>query len=83
VPIISGLSDMYHPLQILADFLTLQEHFGYLESLKIAWIGDGNNIVHSLLMGCPKMGVNLSVATPAGYQCEDSVVDHAVQLALQ
>ncbi|KAK2158489.1 hypothetical protein NP493_1793g00004, partial [Ridgeia piscesae] len=64
IPIISGLSDMYHPLQILADFLTLQEHFGYLESLKIAWIGDGNNIVHSLLMGCPKMGVNLSVATP-------------------
>ncbi|XP_041352151.1 ornithine transcarbamylase, mitochondrial-like isoform X2 [Gigantopelta aegis] len=63
-PVISGLSDLYHPLQILADFLTLQEHFGYLRGLKIAWVGDGNNITHSLMMGCGKLGIDLSVATP-------------------
>ncbi|KAI0243186.1 Ornithine carbamoyltransferase, mitochondrial [Lamellibrachia satsuma] len=83
IPVISGLSDKYHPLQILADFLTLQEHFGYLETLKVAWIGDGNNIANSLLMGCPKMGVNLSIATPAGYECNGAVVEDAIQLALQ
>ncbi|XP_074652255.1 ornithine transcarbamylase, mitochondrial-like [Tubulanus polymorphus] len=77
VPIISGLSDRYHPLQILADFQTLQEHFGGLKGLRVAWVGDGNNILHSLLMGCPKLGMDISVATPKGYNAESAIVAEA------
>lgn len=77
VPIINGLSDSYHPLQVLADLLTLQEHFGHLKGLTISWVGDGNNIVHSLLMACPKMGINLRVATPRGYECNQQVLSDA------
>lgn len=77
VPIINGLSDAYHPLQILADLLTLQEHFGRLKGLRIAWVGDGNNITHSFLMACPKLGIDLRVATPKGYECDQSIVSDA------
>ena len=81
-PIINGLSDLYHPLQILADFLTLQEHFGYLRGLKIAWVGDGNNnITHSFMMGCPKLGIDLSIATPKGYECDQMVTEDTIKLA--
>ncbi|CAH3032733.1 unnamed protein product [Porites lobata] len=68
IPVISGLSEMYHPLQILADFLTLQEHFGSLYGRTIAWVGDGNNIIHSLMMAAPKFGIHLNIATPKGYE---------------
>ncbi|XP_013401194.1 ornithine carbamoyltransferase, mitochondrial isoform X1 [Lingula anatina] len=83
VPIISGLSDMYHPLQILADFQTLQEHFGQLKGLKLAWVGDGNNVVHSFLMGCPKLGMDLNIATPKGYDVDPKVKEDAVTLVKQ
>ncbi|CAG5123684.1 unnamed protein product [Candidula unifasciata] len=81
IPVISGLSDFLHPLQILADFMTLQEHFGYLRGLKIAWIGDGNNVLHSLLYGCAKIGIDLNVATPAGYEPDATVTNDALKLA--
>ncbi|MEQ2161281.1 hypothetical protein GOODEAATRI_008122 [Goodea atripinnis] len=64
IPIINGLSDLYHPIQILADFLTLQEHYGYLSGLTVSWIGDGNNVLHSFMMTAAKLGVHLKVATP-------------------
>ncbi|MHA2338997.1 MAG: ornithine carbamoyltransferase, partial [Candidatus Hodarchaeales archaeon] len=57
VPIINALSDTYHPLQILADLLTIKERFGKLSNLKLAWVGDGNNVLHSLLVACPKMKI--------------------------
>ncbi|KAK3773357.1 hypothetical protein RRG08_023237 [Elysia crispata] len=81
IPVISGLSDLLHPLQILADFMTLQEHFGYLRGLKIAWIGDGNNILHSLMYGCAKLGVDLNVATPTGYEPDVNITEEAMKIA--
>ncbi|XP_067934455.1 ornithine transcarbamylase, mitochondrial-like [Watersipora subatra] len=81
IPIVSGLCDKYHPLQILADLLTLQEHFGQLRGLELAWVGDGNNnITHSFMMGCPKLGVNLRVAAPKGYEVDRRVASDADQL---
>ncbi|XP_051937549.1 ornithine transcarbamylase, mitochondrial isoform X3 [Hippocampus zosterae] len=64
IPVVNGLSDLYHPIQILADLLTLQEHYGSLAGLTVSWIGDGNNVLHSFMMAAPKLGVNLKVATP-------------------
>ncbi|KAF6027950.1 OTC [Bugula neritina] len=73
-PVVNGLCDVYHPLQILADFQTLHEHYGQLKGLNIAWVGDGNNnVTHSFLMGCPKMGMNLRVASPKGYEVDKLV----------
>ncbi len=74
VPVINALSDKYHPLQILADLLTIEEHKGKLEGLKLAWIGDGNNVCNSLLIGCSKLGINMYVATPKGYEPPSDVV---------
>ena len=74
VPVINALSDKYHPLQILADLLTIKEKLQHLKGLKLAWIGDGNNVLHSLLIGCSKMGINISVATPNGYEPKPDVV---------
>ncbi|XP_061548993.1 ornithine transcarbamylase, mitochondrial [Phycodurus eques] len=81
IPIINGLSDLYHPIQILADFLTLQEHYGSLAGLTLSWIGDGNNVLHSFMMTAPKLGVHLKVATPKGYEPERSVTEEAVRLS--
>ncbi|XP_068185423.1 ornithine transcarbamylase, mitochondrial [Antennarius striatus] len=81
VPIINGLSDLYHPIQILADFLTLQEHYGSLQGLTVTWIGDGSNVVHSFMMTAAKLGVNLRIATPKGYEPERSVVQEAQRLS--
>ncbi|XP_068125976.1 ornithine transcarbamylase, mitochondrial isoform X2 [Hyperolius riggenbachi] len=64
VPIVNGLSDYYHPIQILADYLTIQEHYGHLKGLTISWIGDGNNILHSIMMSAAKFGMHLHIATP-------------------
>ncbi|XP_034042339.1 ornithine carbamoyltransferase, mitochondrial [Thalassophryne amazonica] len=83
VPIINGLSDLYHPIQILADFLTLQEHYGSLSGLTVSWIGDGNNVLHSFMMSAAKLGVNLKIATPKGYEPEKSVVQEAQRLSKQ
>ncbi|TFG10613.1 ornithine carbamoyltransferase [Candidatus Heimdallarchaeota archaeon] len=81
VPIINALSDKYHPLQILADLLTIEEHKGKLEGLKLAWVGDGNNVCNSLLIGCAKMGMDMSVATPKGYEVPADVVALAKEFA--
>lgn len=74
VPVINGLSNSYHPCQILADFMTILEKKKKLTGLKIAWIGDGNNVCNSLLLGCSSMGINVSVATPKGFEPDKDVV---------
>ncbi|MCJ8732298.1 hypothetical protein PDJAM_G00209770 [Pangasius djambal] len=83
VPIINGLSDLYHPIQILADLLTLQEHYGSLKGLTVSWIGDGNNVLHSLMMSLAKLGVNLRIATPEGYEPDPNVTQEALRLSKQ
>ncbi|KAM9709234.1 ornithine transcarbamylase, mitochondrial [Menidia menidia] len=83
IPIINGLSDLYHPIQIMADFLTLQEHYGSLSGLTVSWIGDGNNVLHSFMMTAAKLGVHLKIATPKGYEPEKSVIEEALRLSKQ
>lgn len=68
VPVINGLSDLFHPCQILADLLTIREHKTKLKGLSLAWIGDGFNICNDLLLGCAKTGINMTAACPKGYE---------------
>lgn len=77
IPIINALTDLLHPCQVLADLQTAYEHKGKLEGLKLAYIGDGNNMAHSLMYGCAKMGMEIAVATPKGYECDAQIVDAA------
>lgn len=77
VPVINGLTDWLHPCQALADYLTLWEHKGRLRGLKLAYIGDGNNVAHSLLLGGARLGVSVTVASPVGYEPDPKVVDMA------
>ncbi|MBA7664050.1 Ornithine carbamoyltransferase [subsurface metagenome] len=70
VPVINALTDFSHPCQAMADMLTIQEHCGKLEGVKIAFIGDGNNVARSLAFGCAKLGMKMVVASPAGYQLD-------------
>ena len=77
IPVINALSDLYHPCQIVADLYTMWEKFGYLEGLKVAYIGDGNNVCNSLLIGCSKIGINISVACPEGYEPSVEALDFA------
>lgn len=77
IPIINGLTDEMHPCQILADLQTIYEYKNKLEGLKLAYIGDGNNIAHSLLHGCSKVGMNIAIASPKGYECDSKYVDEA------
>ncbi len=79
IPIINGLTDLVHPCQILADFQTIREHKGKLEGLKLAYIGDGNNMAHSLLYGGAKVGMEIAVATPKQYECDPGVVKNALE----
>ncbi|MDK2824226.1 MAG: ornithine carbamoyltransferase, partial [Clostridia bacterium] len=74
VPVINGLTDLYHPTQALADMLTIYEHKGYLEGIKLAYIGDGNNMVHSLMIAGAKLGMEVRVATPKGYEPQGEIV---------
>jgi ornithine carbamoyltransferase len=83
VPVINGLSDLSHPCQALADTFTMQENFGKLKGLTLAYIGDGNNVCHSLLYCCAKLGINMNVATPAGYEPWKEVVNGAKESAAQ
>ena len=82
VPVINGLSDWEHPCQALADLFTIQEHLGRLEGVRIAWVGDGNNVLHSLLLGAAKLGVSVAVATPPGYAPGAAVVARAREIAV-
>jgi ornithine carbamoyltransferase len=77
IPVINGLSDMYHPCQILADLLTIKEHKKKLQGLKIAWLGDGDNVCNDLLIGAAKAGVSVTAACPPGYE----PMEEAVQIA--
>jgi ornithine carbamoyltransferase len=81
VPVLNGLTDRCHPMQALSDLLTLQEALGGLSGRKLAYLGDGNNMVHSLLLTCAAMGMSVSVASPVGYQPDPEVVNHARWLA--
>ncbi|MBS0620842.1 MAG: ornithine carbamoyltransferase [Verrucomicrobia bacterium] len=83
IPIINGLSDLHHPCQILADLLTLQEVFGTLEGLKLTYIGDGNNILHSLLLLAPLAGVHLHYCCPKACQPNANIVKQALKRADQ
>ena len=74
VPVINGLSDSFHPCQILADFMTIKEKKKSFKGLKIAWIGDGNNVCNSMIYGAALSGVTMSIATPKGFQPNKSVV---------
>jgi ornithine carbamoyltransferase len=80
VPVINALSDMYHPCQALADVQTLQERFGRLEGLKLAFIGDGNNVAHSLMLTAGRLGVHVAVASPEGYGPDAKVSAEASRL---
>lgn len=77
VPIINGLCDLYHPCQGLADYMTIKEYYGDLEGLKIAYIGDGNNVCNSLINGAVKAGMHISVAHPQGYAPKKEVAEAA------
>ncbi len=83
VPVVNGLSDLYHPCQALADMLTLKEQFGRLKGLKLAYVGDGNNVAHSLLLDAARLGINCSIATPAGYEPNAAIVAQARELAAE
>ena len=68
IPIINGLTDEFHPCQVLADLLTIYEKKGTLKGLKLAFVGDGNNMAHSLMLGCSKLGIDVAIASPDGYK---------------
>lgn len=81
IPVINGLSDYTHPCQALADLFTIQERVGKLRGCRLAYVGDGNNVCHSLLGACGLMGLHLSVATPKGYEPEEAMVRWATAQA--
>ncbi|NJL38242.1 MAG: ornithine carbamoyltransferase [Leptolyngbyaceae cyanobacterium RM2_2_4] len=81
IPIINALTDLEHPCQVLADLLTIQERFGGLEGLTLAYLGDGNNVAHSLMLGCALVGMNVRVATPKEYQPDQAIAQLAKKLA--
>lgn len=78
VPVINALTDLLHPCQVLADLLTIKEHIGQYKGKKLAYIGDGNNMAHSLLYGCTKVGMDVAIASPQGYKPDETVVKNAM-----
>jgi len=83
VPVINALSDLEHPCQALADYFTLQERFGDLKEITLAYVGDGNNVAHSLLLTCACLGSSIRIATPKGYSCNPQIVADAKKIAKQ
>ena len=79
VPVINGLTDYCHPCQVLADLQTIREFKGKLEGLKLAFIGDGNNMANSLIVGCIKVGMEIAIACPMGYEPDEEIVKWAMQ----
>ncbi len=79
ISVINGLSDDQHPTQMLADLLTIKEHKGGLKGLKLAYLGDGNNVANSLLQACAKAGMDVAIASPADYTCPDKYVKQALK----
>jgi ornithine carbamoyltransferase len=80
VPVINGLSDWSHPCQALADMMTIKEKFGQFAGLKLAYIGDGNNVARSLMNACAKLGMSIAIASPEGYELETGIVEYASAL---
>ncbi len=80
VPVMNGLSDSFHPCQTLADLMTIKEKKKKLAGLKLAWIGDGNNVCNSMIYGCAKTGIDISIATPKGYEPNLNVVKESSKL---
>jgi ornithine carbamoyltransferase len=80
VPVVNGLTDAAHPCQTLADLLTIREAFGGFEGVQAAWVGDGNNVAQSFVLGSAMVGLELTVATPAEYGIDDSVLERAAEL---
>jgi ornithine carbamoyltransferase len=81
IPIINALTDLEHPCQVLADLQTIQESFGQLAGLKLAYCGDGNNMAHSLLLGCATVGMDVAIAAPADFMPNVEIVDRAKAIA--
>jgi ornithine carbamoyltransferase len=81
IPVINGLDDVEHPCQILADLLTIKEHKGGFEGLKLAYVGDGNNVCNSLLLGCAIVGMDMNVGCPAGYLPDERIFETASKIA--
>ncbi len=81
VPVINALSDLFHPCQALADILTLKEQFGDLPGVNLAFVGDGNNVAHSLMLSATRLGANFSITTPPGYEPDPGIVAQAEGLA--
>jgi ornithine carbamoyltransferase len=83
VPVINALSDLEHPCQAIADFMTLEERFGSLEGLRFTYVGDGNNVCHSLMLAGALLGVHCTIATPKGFQPKLEIVHKAIEIAEQ
>lgn len=81
IPVINALTDLMHPCQALTDIFTVLEHKGTLQGLKMTYIGDGNNMVNSLLQACAKVGMHISIATPKGYEPDAAIVAEALTVA--
>lgn len=83
IPVINGLTDIDHPCQALADLETIAENKGELKGLKIAYVGDGNNVAHALVVAAAHVGMHVAVATPVGYECDASIMEQAQKIAAQ
>lgn len=83
VPVINALDDLEHPCQILADLLTIKEHKGDLKDLNLAYVGDGNNVCNSLILGCALVGMNMNISCPAGYLPDNEIFEKGSQIAQQ
>ncbi|NET01961.1 MAG: ornithine carbamoyltransferase [Sphaerospermopsis sp. SIO1G2] len=81
IPVINALTDLEHPCQILADLLTIQENFGSLAGLTLTYVGDGNNVANSLMLGCALAGMNVKIAFPSGYAPDAEIVENARTIA--
>ena len=81
VPVINALSDKHHPCQSAADLMTILEHFDNTDDLKVAWVGDGNNVLHDLALACAMLGIDIYYAIPKGYEPDQEVMDRANALA--
>jgi ornithine carbamoyltransferase len=81
IPVVNALSDLEHPCQALADYFTLQERFGSVKNLKLAYVGDGNNVAHSLVLTCAALGSSMRIATPIGYEPDPQIVACAREIA--
>jgi ornithine carbamoyltransferase len=81
VPVINALSDLYHPCQALADIQTIREHFGTLRGVKLAFVGDGNNVAHSLMLDAARLGMDFALATPQKYEANPEIIAQASRFA--